>query len=487
MVRSHRSLARLAPLLALFGLLPLLACESPRELPGREDGGTEGSSAIDDARTAPVQEAGPVAFVGVSVIPMDGERVLEDRTVLVEGGRIARIGETDAVDVPEDALVVEGEGRFLLPGLAEMHAHVPPEGGRAWMERVLVLYLAHGLTTVRGMLGTPEHLELRDELERGTVLGPRLYTSGPSLNGNSIPDPDSGRAAVRHQAEAGYDFLKIHPGLTRAEYDAIAEEADEAGIRWAGHVPADVGLERALEAGQASVDHLDGYVEAATPEGAEPDLEPLFFGVQLTDVVDEDRLTELAAATREAGVWNVPTQTLIERVLLPGDPEAMAEEPQMRYMPPDMVSGWVDAKRRIQGHGTWEPERVRRFVELRRDLIVALHEAEAPLLLGSDAPQIFQVPGFSALEELEVMVEAGLTPYQALETGTRNVAVYFDDLDEYGTVEEGKVADLVLLEADPLADISAVHRQAGVMTRGRWLPAEEIRQRLEEIAADPAP
>ncbi|MFQ5679098.1 MAG: amidohydrolase family protein [Gemmatimonadota bacterium] len=423
------------------------------------------------------------AFVGVHVLPMDRERILADQTVLVRGDRIVRIGPAGEVRVPEQARRVEASGQYLIPGLGEMHAHVPSQGGREFMERVLFLYLSNGITTVRGMLGQPAHLELKEEVARGELLGPRIYTSGPSLNGNSIPDPDSARRAVLHQAEAGYDFLKIHPGLSRASYDAIARTADSVGIRWAGHVPADVGLARALEAGQASVDHLDQYMEALVPEGAEASgLQPLFFGVHLVDVVDESLIPRVAEATREAGVWNVPTQSLIEHILDPDlSPEELASRPEMRYMPPQMVEGWVQQKRRLMQHPTYTPERARRFIEIRRHIIGGLQEAGAKLLLGSDAPQIFQVPGFSIQAELQMAVAAGLTPYQALVAGTRNVAEYFGDQEEYGTLEEGKVADLVLLEGNPLEEIAAMSRIAGVMTRGRWLSAGEIRERLTAL------
>ncbi|MFQ5690381.1 MAG: amidohydrolase family protein [Gemmatimonadota bacterium] len=422
------------------------------------------------------------AFVGVHVIAMDRERVLADQTVVVRDGRIVRIGPSAQVAVPAAAMEIDARGKYLIPGLAEMHAHIPSRGGRPFMERVLLLYLANGITTVRGMLGQPAHLKLRADVARGAVLGPRIYTSGPSLNGNSIPDPDSARRAVLHQAAAGYDFLKIHPGLTRAEYDAIARTADSVGIRWAGHVPADVGLAHALEAGQATVDHLDQYMEMLVPENADPGLEPLFFGVELVDQVDESKIPAVAAASRRVGVWNVPTQSLIERILGPEDPERMARRSEMRYMPSEMVRSWVKAKKRFLSHPTYTPERAERFIEIRRHIIKALQDGGAGLLLGSDAPQVFQVPGFSIHAELQALVAAGLSPYQALAAGTRNVAAFFGTLDESGTVAQGKIADLVLLEANPLADIRNVARRAGVMVRGRWLPEQALQARLDSIA-----
>lgn len=484
-----RRASRAWPLAIPFVVVPLLAGCLGDEGTAAESEAAEAGRAAGADPTAGTSQ--PLAFVNVSVVPMTGEGVLAGRTVVVEGDRIARIGPADEVEVPEGARRVDGTGRWLIPGLGEMHAHVPPpeddqprEEAWAAMERVAFLYLSNGITTARGMLGAPLHLEFREALERGEVLGPRLYTSGPSLNGNSIPDPDSARRAVLHQHAAGYDFLKIHPGLGRASYDAMARTADSVGIRWAGHVPAAVGLERALEAGQATVDHLDRYMEVILADGADPPGQTFFFGVDLVEMVDLSKIPEVARATREAGVWNVPTQSLIEHVLSPeGSPEEMAEWPEMRYVPPETVRSWVQTKRGLMENDAYTEERARRFIEIRRRIIGALHEAGAGLLLGSDAPQIFQVPGFSIQAELRMMVSSGLSPHDALATGSRNVAEYFGDLDEYGTVEEGKAADLILLEADPLEDIRNVARRAGVVVRGRWLPAEEIQERLDAIAA----
>jgi imidazolonepropionase-like amidohydrolase len=472
---SCPDLSRTAATLTLLAAVSLSGC-APAE--GDSSSGTD--PAADGAAAGATQSGNTIAFVNVNVVPMDSEQVLDEQTVLVEGGRIVRIGSVDAVPVPDDAMVIEGGGRYLLPGLGEMHAHVPPDGDEA--EEVLFLYLSQGVTAARGMLGQPGHLDLRERLASGELIGPRLYTSGPSLNGNSIPDPDSARRAVLHQKEAGYDFLKIHPGLTRDEYDAVAATAAEVGIPWAGHVPADVGLARALEVQQASVDHLDQYTESIVEEGTDVS-SSLFFGVNLAGYVDETKIDEVARQTAEAGVWNVPTQSLIENVLLPEDPDEMANRPEMRYMSPETVARWVESKKSTMEAEGYSPELARRFVEVRRQLILALQNAGAKLLLGSDAPQIFQVPGFSIQHELRLMVESGLTPYQALRAGTYNVAVYFEAVDEFGTVEEGKSADLILVDGNPLDDVENVGRQAGVMARGQWFSAQQIEDRLTEIAA----
>ena len=211
-----------------------------------------------------VVNAASTAFINVNVVPMTTETVVTGQTVVVTSGIVVAIGGVDHVPVPEKAIVVDGTDRFLMPGLAEMHAHVP-DTGTPDLERVFSLFVANGVTTVRGMLGRPSHLELRQQLLDGERFGPRLITSGPSMNGNSVSGPADAERKVRSQHAAGYDFIKIHPGLSSEEYAAIAAVATELQIPFAGHVPVSVGVEGALAAGMTTIDHLDGYIAALMP------------------------------------------------------------------------------------------------------------------------------------------------------------------------------------------------------------------------------
>ncbi|MDQ3698429.1 MAG: amidohydrolase family protein [Gemmatimonadota bacterium] len=453
------------------------------------------------ALIGPVCEAQPavastspavVAFEDVTVVPMDGERVLPNQTVVVRDGRIANVGAARDANVPAGALRVDGRGKFLLPGLAEMHAHVPP--GTATEEAlrdIMFLYVANGVTTIRGMLGAPYQLALRDRLAKGEILGPTLYVGAPSLNGNSAPTADTAAKLVRAHKAAGYDLLKIHPGLTRPAYDAMVATAREVGMTFAGHVPQEVGVRRALASRQSTIDHLDGYLEGAMSDSAIARLRG--GGTNFADFVrsiDAGLFASLAQETKARGTWNVPTMFLWESFFGPESPEAMAQRPEMRYVSRQAVEGWQNQKRnriRLDSANAATPELAARYLALRRRMLKALADAGALLLMGTDSPQMFNVPGFALHRELQVMSQAGLTPYQVLESGTRNVARYAaEDLKldgAFGTVAVGNRADLVLLEANPLEGVENVAKRAGVMVRGRWVPASEIEAGLAALVA----
>jgi imidazolonepropionase-like amidohydrolase len=413
------------------------------------------------------------AFIGVNVLPMDRDAVLQSQTVVVQDGKIASIAPDAKARVPAGAVRVEAKGKFLMPGLAEMHAHIP--GGTApdsAVERTLFLFAANGVTTIRGMLGDPRHLVYRERVAKGELVSPRIYTSGPSFNGKTAPTPEVAVAAVIEQKKAGYDLLKIHPGVPRDAFDALAAKAHELKIPFAGHVPQQVGLQRALEAKYRSIDHLDGYVEALAKNPATSQ----FFGVNLMGEVDEAGLPALVEATKAAGVWQVPTQVLLDNLLNEEPTDALAARPEMKYVLQEGdIQKWIAQKQNFQKIPAADRKK---FLALRRRIIKDLHSAGVPFALGSDAPQFWNVPGFSVHRELQSLVDAGLTPYQALHTGTVNIGRYFGTSD--GIVAEGRRADLLLLDANPLVSIANSSRIAGVMVNGRWLSKADIDKRLAE-------
>lgn len=397
----------------------------------------------------------------VTVLPMDGSPVIENAHVRIDGDRIVHISAT-AVPTNSGSLTIDGTGKFLIPGLAELHGHLPSAGPNHQNTReTLFLYLAGGVTTVRGMLGNPVQFEMRSAIEAGTLDGPTLYLAAPSLNGNTAPTPERAVALVRKYQADGYDLLKIHPGIPREAYVALADTANELGMPFGGHVPADVGIELALRKGQISIDHMDGfigYVEAVDHPITDE---------ELSAIVDVYKAHEPS--------WIVPTQALFSILIAGGDADALAARPENNYMPPATRASWA---RRIQTAGNPEYK----HVPANRDKALrALADAGARIVMGSDAPQLYSVPGFSIKREIEALVAAGFSAGEILKIATVNAGAYFADKDTFGVIKVGARADLILLDADPRADIMNIMEQAGVMAAGRWYSREAIDARLQEI------
>jgi hypothetical protein len=436
-----------------------------------------GNACAQPPRTSP-----PLAFTGVSVIPMDREGVLSNQTVIVENGRITYVGGPRAA--PAGATVVDGRGKFLMPGIAEFHAHVPSGGQAIHAHRTLSLYALAGVTTARGMLGAPMHLALRDSIAAGQLFGPRLLTSGPSFNGNSVTSPEQAMAMVRDQKAAGYDLLKIHPGVPRVAFDSLAATANRLGIPFSGHVPLEVGLDVAITAKHSTIDHLDGLVEAMYAGPA-----PLtaqsngFFGLGIVGQLDTSRFQRIVDRVRASGVVMVPTQILTDNYANDATGDELTSLPEFKYWVPQQVANWRTTKNNLLSQSPVSREQRLAHIALRRRFIKALHSAGVPFLLGSDAPQLWNVPGFSAHRELVALVAAGLTPYQALQTGTVNVAKYMKEEGRSGVVRPGARADLILLDANPLQDIANSQRISGVVVNGRWIGSAERDQMLAQLAA----
>ncbi|WP_158501695.1 amidohydrolase family protein [Vitiosangium sp. GDMCC 1.1324] len=439
--------------------------------------------------TPPVDAERPsedtVAFVDVNVVPMDSERLLPHQTVVVRKGRIASLGPADSTSVPSDAVRVEGQGRYLMPGLVDMHLHLVPGTGQPEdpAGQVLSLLLANGVTSARALGGPKDTpLVVRNRVARGEVLGPTLYVAGPSLHGRSVQGPEQVRQRVREYKAAGYDLLKTHGSLGRETYDAMMAEARARGLVVSGHVTPDVGLFHALESGQ-QIEHLDGYLNELLPENdpARAEVGQVEVGAAL-DRMDAARIPALAEATRKAGVWSSPTLALFETVTSPDGAEPLRSRPELRYVSQAAVTAWTQmasSDPQMEGVPT---ERKRRFAELRRELVRGLYTAGAKLLVGSDSPQLFMVAGFAVHREMEALAAAGIPAYGVLEAATRNPAEFMREADTWGTVARGKRADLLLLNANPLEDVKNTRAIAGVMVRGHWLPRDELDALLERTA-----
>jgi len=416
---------------------------------------------------------GPVtAFMNVSVLPMDGQtsnglNVLTNQTVLVSGDRILSVSDAEAADIPETAILIDGEGHYLMPGFGEMHGHIPPlSRGEQQVNDTLFLYLSNGVTTVRGMLGSPGQLQLREDVKSGDRLSPTLYLAGPSFNGNSISSPSEADESVTNQVTEGWDLLKVHPGLTRAEYDAMALRAKRLEIDFGGHVPEEVGLMHSLVAGQRTLDHLDGYI--AYLDG-------------FSNTISEDAFREIARKTKNAGVGVVPTSALWKTLIGAGNLDDLNQYDELKYIRAETVQNWRD---RIGFLSEGDPQI---HEDNRLKLLKILQEEGVEILFGTDAPQLFSVPGFSIHHEIDAMEEAGLSRRDILISGTSAIGAYFKDVDKFGTVAPEMRADLILLEDNPLDDLDNLQSPIGVMVRGQWLPREELEAELAAIEARARP
>ena len=438
---------------------------------------------------------GLFVLTNVNVIPMTSDTVLRGATILVRNGRIAGIGRD--IQIPAGARRIDGRGRFVIPGLADMHAHlysddeaIPDSAGPL----ELGVMLANGITTARLMIGTPAQLTLRRQVASGMIPGPQLFVASPHLTGRAQPnaivvtDPDSARAAVRRAADAGYDQIKITLFITRPVYDAIVDEAAKRRIRVVGHVDPQVGVARALETGQ-QLEHLDSYFEAALADSAPMKMsvtQMLVFNPnnwKSLDYIDDRKLDSIAGATARAQAWSSPTLNVFNTAFAAMESdEEIRSRPDWNMIPPSVREPYLRARARY-----WSPEtmkerteaRRRRYVEVRNRLVRAIHDSGGRILAGSDTPEWFHVYGWGLHREIHAYVDAGLTPYEALATATRNPAEFLNQSAEWGTLEPGKRADFVVLSANPLDDIRNTFRIEGVGIGGRWLQKPELDRMIQ--------
>jgi len=342
----------------------------------------------DAAQAAP----GTIAFTHVNVLPMTSETVLADQTVVVVDGRITEVGAAGDVTLGRGATVIDGTDQYLMPGLAEMHAHVPPGDNppRDAVEDLLFLYVANGITTIRGMLGSDYQIPLADELERSEVLGPNFYVAAPSLNGTTAPTAEAAEGLIRAAKESGYDLMKIHPGIPLDAWDRMAEVAEEVNLTFGGHVPADVGLVHAIETGMSTVDHLDGYVQAIASDNVQAQVNAGTISLGgLVEGVDEGKLAEIVQLTIDNDVYVVPTMYLWENLYGFPDADAILSQPEMKYVSQSQRDAW---RRQSEGNARGGEEEVAAYLALRKQVLKELSDAGAGILMGTDSPQMFTCP-----------------------------------------------------------------------------------------------
>lgn len=436
------------------------------------------------------------AFVGVNVIPMDRERVLRNQVVVVKDGLITAIGDADKIKVPKDAQRIEAAGKYLIPGLVDMHTHLMsddnfPDEFAADELRIMV---ANGVTTIRLMIGTPEQLVLRQRSAQGEIIAPTIYSASPHLTGREqgndfvVNTPDEARAAVRKAKADGYDFIKVTTFVKSLVYEAAVEEAAKQKIRVVGHADSRyVTVPRAWKAHQ-QIEHLDGYLEMllrddAPMKGSVSDLyiyNPKNW--ESIDYVDESKIVEVARKTVESNPFVDPTQSFMKNTFgLPRSEESVRAQPDFRFYPVKTQEFYLNYLKRTPLNQVSYEKRAR-WVDLRNKLIKAIYDAGGKLMVGSDTPEFLWLYGFTEHREMKALADAGVPNYAVLAAATRNAHEYLGSLKRSGTVEKGKQADLLLLDASPLDDITSTEKRAGVMLKGKWYTQSEMNGWLDEIA-----
>ena len=406
--------------------------------------------------------AASTAFVDVTIISMTDSFAREHQTVVVQGETIAAVGDRTAIRVPAGAKVVDGGGRFLLPGLTDAHVHLMEEAD-------LDQFLVWGVTTVRNLTGSPEVLAWRQAVAAGRRPGPRIVTSGPLMAGPNIPwrekvvpaDAASARAEVRRQRDAGYDLIKVYDGLSPQVYAAIADEAARVGLPVTGHIPEQVHLATVLRARQ-NLEHTDKLV----------------FDVW-GHTFDQARIDSVATAIRRAGVFVTPTIASMEQLARIGGGgfDSLLARFEASRAGVKTVGFWCAVSSRMRGHrpapknGGFDP-----WTEFQLRVIAGERRAGVPLVAGSDYPNAVLAAGSGLIEELRALTDAGLSPLEALRAATITAARAVGD-SASGYIAPGGRADLVLLSANPLAARRAVNRTDGVRAAGRWFTAAALARR----------
>jgi len=438
-------------------------------------------------------QSSTVAFVHAAVVPMDREHVLPDQTVVVVDGRITALGPASKVKVPRKALRIDARGRYLLPALSDMHVHVEGESWNALLspeaqaasktvpfEDFLFPYVANGVTTVQVLSGTHELLPVRGQIAAGEMLAPRLILArmidGPK---KAWPPPlstwvstaEEARNATLQAKADGYDKMKVYSFLTKETYDAVIATAKEQHMDVIGHIPNALSVEYVVDAGQKMIAHTEEVAKHADGD------------------YSADRISYFAGRIADGGVWLTPTLVTTRRILDEfSDPDGLFSRPEAAYARHPMQTGiWSFISNMYQKIPPQAQTRIRdEFEKFQRPFTKVFHDKGGQLMTGTDSLLPRLVPGFALHQELQELVGVGLTPYEALRTSTTIPYEYLGESKEAGTIEVGKRSDLLLVDANPLENISAASKISGVMMRGRWIGREEIDRRMQAISGSRA-
>lgn len=448
-------------------------------------------------------ESGVVAFTHVTVIDMTGAPPKKDMTVVIINDRISAIGRR--LRVPDSARVIDATGQFLIPGLWDMHAHFTET------ERTFPMFIANGVLGVRNTGGNAEGLSRwREAVASGRLVGPRIIFCGPIVDGRepaahgpviSASTPAEGRQVVQKLKQQNTDFIKVYDKLSRDTYFAILDEARKLSIPVVGHVPISITTIEASDAGQRSIEHLGSILEGSS--AAETELRNwkeaqvrdgdysaiprniAARGSRMMDTYNEQKARQVFAHLRKNQTWQVPT-LVTKRSLALIDEIVKTSDQRLKYIPESIKKRWDPKENFLLRYRTREYINYnRRLFQKELQLVGAMRRAGVPFLTGTDLSVPYVFAGFAVHDELALLVETGFTPMQALQASTRNPAIYLGELSSHGTVERGKLANLILLEANPLENIRNTQRISAVVLRGRYFSKQELGRMLvdaEKIA-----
>ncbi len=448
-----------------------------------------GAGALGFAHARDADIRAPVAFVDVTTLPMTGDSLLTHQTVLVRNGRIDRVGAVGRVPLGSDVIRIDGRGRYLMPGLADLHTHLRYKDD-------LLLYVAAGVTTVLNLSQPIDNpiLAFKRAVAADSLLGPNIFASGIRIDGRPngpfdpsrpflVRTPEEAVAEVRRQHDAGFQIIKAYSWLPADAFAAIIAEAQRFHMPVVGHVPHSVGVLGVLKSGQRMIAHSEEYLIGADGAPLDSTGQP---STAVRRAYDVSRIPEMVNATRAAGVYVCATLSTTENIASQwGRPQArdsLLAQSAVPYVRPEWRNQWRNDARYIGQTTPFEPR-----LSFQRTLVKQLFDAGVPLLLGTDSPgNPVMPPGTSLYAELAAVVRAGVTPLGVLRAGTRNASNFLTsvlpDTPPFGAIEQGRIADLILLEANPLSDINSISRQVGVMVHGQWLTSARLREMVEAQA-----
>lgn len=440
----------------------------------------------------------PLLLRDVNVLPMDGDRVLEHHSVLIDEGVIVAMGPSGSLAVDEDAEVVDASGQYLLPGLSDMHAHIDGYAsesgavtGTSVGENQLLMYLATGITLLRDTAGSEGHATTRQKLQSNTWLGPELHYTTPVLEGENavwdfstkVLNADAVDELIAGYAESEYWGVKTYHTLSADVFEAVLASAAKHDLPVVGHVPFEVGIEDALRGGMLTIEHLRGYdfdgmsVETLVKDGGRSK-ERFSSITRMSDA----RMNTLVELTMVEGVWNCPTLAISRFLYDPQSRAALADHPRFPLVHPTLRSAVVNSSSLDDIFSAEAKAALREATPRSLELIRRLHEMGAGLLIGTDAVVPAWVPGFTPIDEMKMMASSGISNYEVLRMATVNAAEVLDLSSERGTISVGKRASLILLKENPLRDLDALWKLRGVAHNGLWLSYDDLKAGLEQQA-----